>query len=120
MAQSSSNKRQTPEKGKTMLKSTVRGLMFSMEFFAKNWKIFLGVILISLLHITNRYLCVTRMEKIIKCEAEAKSINTRALAAKGEYLSNTREKNIKHLMDSVGLNLSPSEKPNKKLHYGEK
>lgn len=120
MAEESKNKRQTPEKRPKMLLHTFYGMAFSSEFFKRYWRIVLCVVFVSILHITNRYLCITRIQIVNELESKSKAMNSRALAAKGEYLASTREKSMRQLVDSLNLNLEVSKSPNIVLKYDAK
>ena len=113
----SKNQRQTAEKKPTVLIHTIYGMTFSSDFFKKYWRIIVCVIFISLLHITNRYLCLTRMQTKENLEKQVQVTSTRAMSAKGLYLANTREKSIKAKVDSLHLNLEVSKTPNVILKY---
>lgn len=111
------NKRQSVAKESTVLRKTFYGRLLSQEFFKKYWRVLLGVLFLSILYISSRYYCVTRMEIINGLEKTREDISTRALYEKGKYMSNIREKNMQQLVDSLNLNLQVAKNPVYELKY---
>ena len=111
------NKRQSVAKESTVLKKTFYGRLLSQEFFKKYWRVLLGVLFLSILYISSRYYCVTRMEIINGLEKTREDISTRALYEKSKYMSNIREKNMQQLVDSLNLNLQVAKNPVYELKY---
>ena len=61
------NSRKTQD---TFLLRTLHGRIISIDFFRRNWWVVLGVVVMLMVYITNRYTCQTQMERIRTLERE--------------------------------------------------
>lgn len=110
MAQQSSNPRGRAERD-TLLKRLLHGRMLSVEFFQQHWLPVIGIALMLIIYIMNRYENQTKMETIQKLERDLEVSRTEFVRAKSAYMSSIRESQMQHLVDSLHLGLTIQEQP---------
>ena len=86
-------------------------LFRSIDFFRRNWWVVLGVVVMLMVYITNRYTCQTQMERIRTLERELEVAKTERVRAKSAYMSKIRESSIQEMVDSLGLGITVQEQP---------
>lgn len=86
-----------------------RGL--STDFFRRNWWAVLGVVIMLMVYITNRYTCLTQMERIKALEKELEVARTERVRAQSAYMSAIRESAIQQKVDSLNLGLTIQDQP---------
>lgn len=97
------NSRKTQD---TFLLRTLHGRIISIDFFRRNWWVVLGVVVMLMVYITNRYTCQTQMERIRTLERELEVAKTERVRAKSAYMSKIRESSIQEMVDSLGLGIT--------------
>ena len=102
------NSRKTQD---TFLLRTLHGRIISIDFFRRNWWVVLGVVVMLMVFITNRYTCQTQMERIRSLERELEVAKTERVRAKSAYMSKIRESSIQEMVDSLGLGITVQEQP---------
>ncbi len=102
------NSRKTQD---TFLLRTLHGRIISIDFFRRNWWVVLGVVVMLMVYITNRYTCQTQMERIRTLERELEVAKTERVRAKSAYMSKIRESSIQEMVDSLGLGITVQEHP---------
>ncbi len=102
------NSRKTQD---TFLLRTLHGRIISIDFFRRNWWVVLGVVVMLMVYITNRYTCQTQMERIRSLERELEVARTERVRAKSAYMSKIRESSIQEMVDSLGLGITVQEQP---------
>lgn len=102
------NSRKTQD---TFLLRTLHGRIISIDFFRRNWWVVLGVVVMLMVYITNRYTCQTQMERIRTLERELEVAKTERVRAKSAYMSKIRESSIQEMVDSLGLDITVQEQP---------
>ena len=102
------NSRKTQD---TFLLRTLHGRIISIDFFRRNWWVVLGVVVMLMVYITNRYTCQTQMERIRTLERELEVAKTERVRAKSAYMSKIRESSIQEMVDSLGFGITVQEQP---------
>lgn len=102
------NSRKTQD---TFLLRTLHGRIISIDFFRRNWWVVLGVVVMLMVYITNRYTCQTQMERKRTLERELEVAKTERVRAKSAYMSKIRESSIQEMVDSLGLGITVQEQP---------
>lgn len=105
---------QTPKKRNItdrLLGDAVHGRIVSMDFFRRHWLAVLGVVVMLMIYITNRYTCQTQMETIQRLEQQLEVAKTERIREKSSYMSLIRESKMQHKVDSLGLGLTVQEQP---------
>ena len=102
------NSRKTQD---TFLLRTLHGRIISIDFFRRDWWVVLGVVVMLMVYITNRYTCQTQMERIRSLERELEVAKTERVRAKSAYMSKIRESSIQEMVDSLGLGITVQEQP---------
>lgn len=99
----------------TFLLRTLHGRIISIDFFRRNWWVVLGIVVMLMVYITNRYTCQTQMERIRTLEHDLEVAKTERVRAKSAYMSKIRESSIQEIVDSLGLGITVQEQPPYKL-----
>lgn len=114
----SSNSSQSSRKrqgvGKTVTR-VFRGQVISIDFFARHWLPVLVILVLLMVNITGKYVCQTRMEQINRLNHELEIVKAEAVRVRSLYMGRTCESSLQHLVDSMHLGLSVSERPPFKL-----
>lgn len=95
----------------TFLLRTLHGRIISIDFFRRNWWVVLGIVVMLMVYITNRYTCQTQMERIRTLEHDLEVAKTERVRAKSAYMSKIRESSIQEIVDSLGLGITVQEQP---------
>ena len=96
----------------------LHGRILSVDFFRRNWLVVLGVVVMLMVYMTNRYTCQTQMEKIQKLEKELEVAKTERVRAKSAYMSRIRESSMQHLVDSLHLGITVQDQPPYRIKRG--
>lgn len=107
-------KQKTEKKGNIFGKF-LYGQLISSDFFAKHWLAVFAALTVIMIFITNKYNCQTKMEEIRRLNTELEIVKTERIRVRSAYMSKTRESEMQHLVDSLGLNLHVQDKPAYKL-----
>ncbi len=89
----------------------LNGRFLSVDFFRRNWLVVLGLVVMLMLYMSNRYTCQTQMEQIQKLEKELEVAKTERIRAKSTYMSRIRESQMLHMVDSMKLGITVQEQP---------
>lgn len=89
----------------------IQGRWISTGFFTKNAIILLSVMVFTMIYISNKYECQTKMETIQQLEQELEKIKTESIRERSQYMSNIRESAMQQLIDSLNLGLRVHEQP---------
>lgn len=89
----------------------LHGRLLSTDFFARNWLTILTIIVMFLIYITNRYQCVTRMERIQELQHQLEIVQTEQVLQKSRYMSRIRESAMTEHVDSLHLGLAVQQQP---------
>lgn len=87
----------------------------SSDFFIRNWKSVLLLMVMLLVYITNRYQCLTRMEEIRRLKQELEVVQTEHIRERSRYMSRIRESAMQEMVDTMHLNLRVQERPPYKI-----
>lgn len=104
----------TPKKrnwSERLMGDALHGRILSMDFFRRHWLPVLGVVVMLMIYITNRYTCQTQMETIQRLEKQLEVAKTERVREKSSYMSRIRESKMQHKVDSLGLGLTVQEQP---------
>ena len=97
------------------IKRALQGRVVSYKFFLRNWYIIAGVLLLLIIFISNKYLCQTQLEQIMALSKELNNAKTERIKASSEYNSRIRETEMRHLIDTMGIDLTMPEQPPYKI-----
>ena len=97
----------------------IHGRVLSLDFFRRNWAVVLGLMVMMMIYITNRYQCQTQMETIQKLEKQLEVAKTERVRAKSTYMSRIRESSMQEMVDSLRLHLTVQEQPPYRLSRKE-
>lgn len=115
---SSAKKKKSTEKRRDSLISRImQGRWLSTDFFARNSIIILFVIFFLMIYISNKYECLTKMERIQALERDLEVIKTESVRERSEYMSRTRESAMQQLVDTLHLDLRVQERPPFSITY---
>lgn len=106
-----SDQRNSKKGHDTFLLRTLHGRIISIDFFRRNWWVVLGIVVMLMVYITNRYTCQTQMERIRTLEHDLEVAKTERVRAKSAYMSKIRESSIQEMVDSLGLGITVQEQP---------
>ena len=95
----------------TWMLRALHGRVLSIDFFRRNWVVVLGVVVMLMIYITNRYQCQTQMETIRRLEKQLEVAKTERVRAKSAYMSRIRESSMQEMVDSLRLHLTVQEQP---------
>lgn len=95
----------------SLMLRALHGRVLSTDFFRRHWLAVLGVVVMLMIYITNRYTCQTQMETIQRLERELEVAKTERIREKSTYMSRIRESKMQHKVDSLGLGLTVQERP---------
>lgn len=99
----------------SIMMRALHGRILSVDFFRRNWLVVLGVVVMLMVYMTNRYTCQTQMERIQRLEKDLEVAKTERIRAKSTYMSRIRESSMQHLVDSLHLGITVQEQPPFKL-----
>lgn len=102
-------------KNSSLISRALHGRILSVDFFRRNWLVVLGVVVMLMVYMTNRYTCQTQMERIQRLEKDLEVAKTERIRAKSTYMSRIRESSMQHLVDSMRLGITVQEQPPFKL-----
>ncbi|MDE6308615.1 MAG: hypothetical protein K2L93_06150 [Muribaculaceae bacterium] len=105
------------KKKDNILLKTLHGRLLSTDFFARNWLTILTIMVMFLIYITNRYQCLTRMERIQELQRQLEIVQTEQIYQKSVYMSSIRESAMTERIDSLHLGLSVQQQPPYHITY---
>ena len=93
-------------------KDFFQGRFISLDFFKRNAKYIVFVVLMALAYIANKFVCQSSMEEVIRLKTELANAQTDLVNASAKYNSMIRESEMTKLMREKHINLTaPSEPP---------
>lgn len=95
----------------SLMLRALHGRLLSTDFFRRHWLPELGVVVMLMIYITNRYTCQTQMETIQRLERELEVAKTERIREKSTYMSRIRESRMQQKVDSLRLGLTVQERP---------
>ncbi len=105
------------KKKDNILLKTLHGRLLSTDFFARNWLTILTIMVMFLVYITNRYQCLTRMERIQELQHQLEVVQTEQVLQKSLYMGRIRESAMTANIDSLHLGLAVQQQPPYKITY---
>lgn len=110
--------RKTSRADSLMLRA-LHGRLISTDFFQRHWLPVLGIVVMLMIYITNRYTCQTQMETIQRLEKELEVAKTERIREKSTYMSQIRESKMQRKVDSLRLGLTIQEQPPYRLKISD-
>lgn len=89
----------------------IEGRLVSGDFFARHWLQIFVLLAMVLVYITNRYSCQRSMEQIHRLQNRLDIVQTESYRVRGEYMGRIRESQMRHTLDSLGLDLAVQNRP---------
>lgn len=105
----------TSKKNSGWIQRVFYARFLSSDFFIRNWKSVLLLMVMMLVYITNRYQCLTRMEEIRRLKQELEVVQTERIRERSHYMSRIRESAMQEMVDTMHLNLRVQEQPPYKI-----
>lgn len=81
------------------------GTVLTENFFVKNTHFIFVVFIIMVLYISNRYSCISKMDKIESLRRELKDVKYESLTISSELTGISRQSQVQTLIQKNGLNL---------------
>lgn len=98
-------------------KRAVHGRLISLDFFSRNWVGVAISVLLLVWYITNKYECLTSMERIQELEKKLEIVKGDYVNEHSRYMSTIREGEMEQLARRNNLNLQVQDEPPFKLRY---
>lgn len=99
------------EKKDNLIKRALQGRMISYEFFIRHWYLVAGILALFIVFIANKYHCQTQLAEIMTLRKELNNAKTERVKYSSEYNSKIRETEMRHLIDTMRINLIMPEQP---------
>lgn len=99
----------------SFLSRLFHGRMISSDFFARHWLPVTVFIIVMMVYITTKYTCQTNMEKISALEKQLEIVENEKARERSAFMGRIRETSMKHLIDSLHLNLNVQSQPPYKI-----
>ena len=113
--------KKTKSKATQQVKSTVLGVVWgdvlTSQFFRKHSFAIILIIVLTLIYITFKYECQTKMETIAKLETELSILQSESIREHSTYKSSIRESAMQQRIDSLNLQLKVQDQPPYILNY---
>lgn len=103
----------------SLMLRALHGRLISTDFFQRHWLPVLGIVVMLMIYITNRYTCQTQMETIQRLERELEVAKTERIREKSTYMSQIRESKMQRKVDSLRLGLTVQEQPPYRLKISD-
>ena len=104
-----------------LVQRTLQGRMFlTLEFFKRNWLYVIAATVMMLMYISNKYVYQSDMAKLKELKVSLNNARTDYVDASSTYNSKILESQMKHYVDSMGINLNISKRPPYQLTLDEK
>ncbi len=117
--QESRDDRPQAARADSLMLRALHGRLLSTDFFRRHWLLVLGVVVMLMIYITNRYTCQTQMETIQRLERELEVAKTERIREKSTYMSRIRESKMQQKVDSLRLGLTVQDRPPFRLHLSD-
>lgn len=103
-----------------LVQRTLQGRMFlTLEFFKRNWLYVIAATVMMLMYISNKYVYQSNMAKLKELKVSLNNARTDYVDASSTYNSKILESQMKHYIDSMGIDLNISKRPPYKLTLNE-
>ena len=96
---------------KKSLMHILGGTVLTDDFFMKNTRFIITLIVILILQISNRYTCIERLENIERLQNELKREKYESLTISAKLISVSRSSRVKQLVEQHGLELEEPKSP---------
>ncbi len=97
--------------GKKAGKGLIRGQIFSLDFFKRNWVYVVFAVVMALAYIGNKFTCQSSIQELIKLKEDLSNAETDLVVSSAAYNSMTRESEMVNLMREKHLDLTAPEEP---------
>ncbi len=97
-------------------KDFFQGRFISLDFFKRNAKYIVFVVLMALAYIANKFVCQSSMQEVISLRTELANAQTDLVNSSAEYSSMIRESEMTKLMREKHIDLTAPEEPPYQLH----
>lgn len=101
----------SPKEIKKRIMYILGGTVLTEDFFWKNTRFIITVIIVIVLHISNRYTCNEKVSQIEKLQRELKDAKYESLTISAELISLSREAKVQELMNKNGVELEMPQEP---------
>lgn len=91
------------------------GTVLTEDFFWKNARFIITLIIIVVLYISNRYSCIEKMAKIESLQRELKDAKYESLTISAKVMGVSRESKVEELVQKNGVDISLTEEPTYKI-----
>lgn len=99
-----------------LVQNTLQGRMFlTLEFFKRNWLYIVAATVMMLMYISNKYVYQSDMAKLKELKVSLNNARTDYVDASSNYNSRILESQMKHYIDSMGIDLNISKQPPYKI-----
>ena len=104
----------------TLVQRALQGRMFlTLEFFKRNWLYIIAATVMMLMYISNKYVYQSDMAKLKELKVSLNNARTDYVEASSTYNSKILESQMKHYIDSMGIDLNISKHPPYKLSLNQ-
>ena len=108
----SKNKRKRNRKAQKAVKGVVQGRSFlSWDFFKRNAVYIVAATVMTLMYISNKYVCQNYMKEVIDLKVELENAKTDCVNASAAYNSQIRESQMIAFVDTMHIDLTAPEQP---------
>lgn len=105
-------KRKRNRKAQKAVKGVVQGRSFlSWDFFKRNAVYIVAATVMTLMYISNKYVCQNYMKEVIDLKLELENAKTDCVNASAAYNSQIRESQMTAFVDTMHIDLSAPEQP---------
>lgn len=103
--------KKTTKSNDNIFKRIFQGRIISSNFFIKNWVSIVLVLVITFVYISTKYTCQLRKERILVLKKELNNAKTDCVKYSADFKSQIRETKMKALIDTMNIDLEPTEQP---------
>ena len=97
--------------GKKAGKGLLKGQIFSLEFFKRNWIYIIFVMVMALAYIGNKFTCQSSIQELMTLKGDLSNAQTDLVVSSAAYNSMIRESEMVNLMNQKHLDLTAPEEP---------
>lgn len=87
------------------------GTVFTEDFFWKNARFIITVLIILLFYISNRYSCIEKRARIEKLQTELKDAKYESLTISAKVIGLSRESRVRNVIQQKEIDLENSKEP---------
>ena len=108
----SKSKRKRNRKAQKAVKGVIQGRSFlSWDFFKRNAVYIVAGTIMTLMYISNKYVCQNYMQQVIDLKVELENAKTDCVNASAKYNSMIRESQMTAFVDTMHIDLTAPEQP---------